>query len=136
LTSVNRAGILALKEREEAMTNKGWDSSTMPKGCGARDFVVEQTVAQIGRMNIFGISGGRVNVLRAKNRIVGLELPVGQSYKVRIFLDADDTYVVQRVWREIVKGEVRGIYFDQVGEVAYQAGMFQSTKDFGEAVIV
>lgn len=115
--------------------NKGWDSSTMPKGCGARDFAADQTIAQIGRMNILGISGGRVTTLRAKNRVVGIELPVGSGYKVRVFLDADDTYVVQRVWREIVKGSVEGVYCDMVGEVAYQAGMFQSNKDFGEAVI-
>lgn len=117
------------------MTNNGWDMSTMPENAGLRDFFEDQTLAQIGRGNVFAISGGRVGLLRNKGKVVGIQLPVSSGYKVRVFLDADDTYIVQRVWREKVKGLVEGVYCDQVGEVAYQAGMYQSNKDFGEAVI-
>lgn len=103
----------------------------MPEDCGHRDFSVDQTKAQIGRMNILGISGGRVGTLTKSGEVVGIELPVGSGYKVRVFLAADDTYTVQRVWREKVKASVEGVYCDMVGEVAYQAGMFQSNTDFG-----
>ena len=110
-----------------------WDSKTMPSSCEARDFFPEQTIAQIGIGNIFGISGGRVGHLSKNGEVIGIELPVGHGYKVRVFLDADDTYVVQRVWRETVKGVATGVYCDEIGEVAYQAGMYRSNRDWGDS---
>ena len=81
--------------------------------------------AQIGRMNILAISGGRV--LR---RSTGVTLPVHYGYSVTVDLAANDTYTVRRVFRRgnrsWIKGEVEGVYCEQVGEVAYRASCFQN----------
>lgn len=89
-------------------------------------------IAQIGRMNHLAISGGRA-------RLAGdtLVLPVGSGYTVEIDLDPSDTYTVRRVYtrgiKRWIKGEVAGVYADQIGEVAYSAHAFES-YDFGQAV--
>ena len=91
-----------------------------------------ELIAQIGRMNLAAISGGRV-------RLVGetLVLPVGSGYTVEITLDPSDTYTVRRVFsrgvKRWIKGEVSNVYCDQVGEVAYQAHAFRS-YEFPEGV--
>jgi hypothetical protein len=110
--------------------SKGWDVTTMPEGSGLRDLDITATVRQIGSMNVLSVSGGRVGRLVKDGEVVGLELPVSNGYKVRVFLDASDTYTVQRVWREKVKGEQTDVYAEEIGEVVYQAGMFRS-NDFG-----
>jgi len=81
---------------------------------------------QIGRGNILCISGGRV--LSIKN---GVELPVSNGYCVRVEYDEGwDHYTVTRVFkragREWIKGQVDHVYCDQVGRMAYRAGMFLS----------
>jgi hypothetical protein len=107
----------------------------MPSNCGHRDFDPQTTVAQIGKMNILGLSGGRVSVLTEKNKPVGIELPIGHGYKVRVYLADNDTYTVQRVnvraGKVNVKGEQTEVYADEVGEVAYNAGMYVNVS-FGE----
>jgi len=107
----------------------------MPSNCGHRDFDPQTTVAQIGKMNILGLSGGRVSVLTEKNKPVGIELPIGHGYKVRVYLADNDTYTVQRVnvraGKVNVKGEQTDVYADEVGEVAYNAGMYVNVS-FGE----
>jgi hypothetical protein len=85
-----------------------------------------QTIcAQIGMGNILSISGGRVRPLAD-----GIELPVSHGYRVRVRLTAVDDYTVQRVQVrggvEYDHGTKDRIYCDQVGEVAYLAGMFRS----------
>lgn len=80
---------------------------------------------QVGRINILSISGGRVKPVEN-----GIELPVSNGYHVRIELSPMDDYTVSRIFRragkEWVKGSREGVYFDEVGEVAYHAGMFRS----------
>jgi len=80
---------------------------------------------QIGTMNIFAISGGRV-----QRRETGVTLPVSNGYRVTVDLAADDTYTVQRVFvrsgKVWVKKEWTGIYADQVGEIAYKASCFRN----------
>lgn len=87
-----------------------------------------ELAAQVGRMNIMCISGGRVGV-----RPTGIDLPVSNGYRVTIDLAANDTYVVRRVFKrgdkEWIKGERREVYCDEVGEAAYYAGMFRSHPD-------
>lgn len=84
-----------------------------------------ELVAQIGRMNIFAISGGRVI-----RRDTGVTLPVGSGYSVTIDLAENDTYTVRRVFKRgakiWIKGELSEIYCDEVGEMAYQASSFRS----------
>lgn len=110
----------------------GGKAVTMPADAGARDFVPEQTVAQIGRMNIAAISGGRVNQITTKapgergSRVVGLDLPVDGGHSVRVFLGNNDTYTVQRIQGDNVKGQQADVYAEDVGEAAYQASSYKS----------
>lgn len=84
-----------------------------------------EIVRQIGAKNIAAISNGRI--VGIDN---GIERPVGSGYRVRVVLDASDTYTVSRVFRrgsrEFIKGCISHIYFDQVGELAYRASCFNS----------
>lgn len=96
-----------------------------------RECDARTVVAQVGRMNVLAISGGRIGV-----RETGITLPVAAGYSVTVDLDFNDTYVVRRVFKRggkvWVKGEQRNVYCDEVGEVAYQASSFRS-YEFGEA---
>lgn len=60
----------------------------------------------------------------------GVELPVSCGYRVRVRLTPADDYTVERVLvrgaREYAKGSRTQVYCDQVGEMAYRAGMFRS----------
>lgn len=82
-------------------------------------------IAQIGRMNIFGISGGRI-----VRRKTGVTLPVGSGYTVTVDLAPNDTYTVRRVFKRgskvWVKGEATEVYADNVGETAYRASCFRN----------
>ena len=71
---------------------------TLPKDCGARDFVKGQTLSQIGRMNIAAISGGRVDTMFRGTKECGIHLPVtngqgsnGKGWGVNVFLANNDT---------------------------------------------
>lgn len=93
-----------------------------------RDCDTDQTIAQIGRMNILSISGGRIT-----RRPTGITLPVSNGYTVTVDLAADDTYTVRRVLtrgaKQWIKGERTNVYCEEVGEVAYRAGMFRSYSE-------
>lgn len=102
-------------------------TSSIPDNVGHRDFDPNTTLGQIGRMNILAVSGGKVHSIHdTDGKAIGVELPVSSGYKVRVFLRDDDTYTVQRVHRDSVKGEETGVYADEVGERVYQAGMYKS----------
>jgi len=93
-------------------------------------------IDQIGRMNIFAISGGRVGVTKNnQGETVEVELKVGKGYRVSISLGWDDTWTVSRqfVRKGIVsdKGTLTGVFADQVGEIAYKASCFVNVQ-FGE----
>lgn len=90
------------------------------------DDTARQTIAaQIGRMNISAISGGRCSRLDD-----GIRLPVGYGYHVDVRLTPMDTYTVERVF--IRSGNVKShgmeteVYCDEVGEVAYRASCFRN----------
>jgi hypothetical protein len=101
----------------------------------SRPFDEDELIAQIGRMNIFAISGGRVGVIRENGETVGIELPVSNGYRVSIKLGWDDTWTVSRqfVRKGIVfdKGTLENVYADQVSEIAYQASCFRNVE-FGK----
>ena len=81
-------------------------------------------VSQLGRNNLLAISGGRVTY-----RETGITLPVSYGYSVTIDLE-NDLYIVRRVFKRggkvTIKGEVKGVYCDQLGEIAYQAHAYKS----------
>jgi hypothetical protein len=113
----------------EAARRQGAADFVIPSNAGARDFFADQTLAQIGNGNVLAISGGRVNPITVPGpgghpRTVGISLPVAQGYAVNIFLANDDTYIVQRVFRGQVKAEMTNVYAEEIGEVAYRAGMY------------
>lgn len=88
-----------------------------------------ETVAQIGRMNLLAISGGRVQGLHnSENETVGIRLPVHFGYRVDVLLAGNDTYTVRRVFaragKEWVKGEQAGVCCDELGGVAYVASCY------------
>ena len=92
-----------------------------------RECNAKELTAQIGMMNIFAISGGRIIA-----RETGITLPVSNGYSVTIDLHANDTYTVRRIFtragKVTIKGEVEGIYFDEIGEIAYQASCFRNVE--------
>ncbi len=103
-----------------------------------RPFNEDELIDQIGRMNIFAVSGGRVNITKNnQGETVELELPVGYGYRVSIKLDWNDTYIVSRqfVRKGVVtdQGTVDGIYCEEIGEVVYKASCFRNVE-FGKAV--
>lgn len=96
---------------------------------------IGETNAQVGRMNILAISGGRVIPLKnSEGETVGVAYPVDASRRVEVILDYDDTYTVSRIRyitkgseanTEIVEYSTSGIYCDYVGEVAYSASCWK-----------
>jgi hypothetical protein len=97
----------------------------------ARTMNPTETLAQIGRMNLMAISGFRYSMDADGDML----LPVSSGYRVRISLDADDTYTVTREMKRgaklFVKGVQSEVYCDELGEVAYLASCYKNVK-FGE----
>jgi hypothetical protein len=91
-----------------------------------RDLDGRELARQIGRMNVLAISGGRL--VRWGPSTVAL--PVDNGYSVLITLEAGDDYTVRRIFKRgrktWVKGELRGVYCDEVGEAAYRASCFRN----------
>ena len=85
-------------------------------------------LAQIGRNTVLAISGGRQSLVGGK-----LWLPVGNGYIVEVeYNEGADDYTVRRVFKRgmkrFVKGELTGVYWNEVGEIAYQASSFRSCE--------
>lgn len=80
---------------------------------------------QIGKGTFLSISGGRVTPIAD-----GIEMPVSNGYWVRVQLTPADDYTVSRIFRragkEIIKGQVTGIYCDAVSNAAYYSSCFRS----------
>ncbi len=93
-----------------------------------------ELLRQIGVMNLMAISGGRKALVDGQ-----LVLKVGSGYSVRIALAANDTYTVQRIYQRagktILAGQVANVYFDEVGEIAYQASCYVNVNFGGERVV-
>jgi hypothetical protein len=90
------------------------------------------TLQQIGGRDLLAISGGRFEQVTDTT----VRLPVAHGYAVEVeYLPGLDTYEVRRTFRRglktWVKGAVRGVYGDRVGEVAYRASCHDDP--FGEA---
>ena len=101
-----------------------------------RPFNEDELISQIGRMNIFAISGGRVGITKnSRGETVEIELKVSNGYRVVISLGWNDEYIVSRqfVRNGVVydKGTVENVLCDNIGEVAYKASCFRNVQ-FGE----
>jgi hypothetical protein len=92
---------------------------------------IAELMSQIGRMNVFAVSGGRVVAIEnSLGERVGVILPCGKNRAVEVVLDWMDTYTVRRV-RMVssgakkgtveVESETQGVYCTEVGETVYQA---------------
>jgi hypothetical protein len=104
-----------------------------------RPFNEDELINQIGRMNVFAISGGRVGVIvNNQGETIEVQLPVSNGYRVSITLGWNDTWTVSRqfVRKGVVsdKGTLEDVYCEQVGEIAYKASCFRNVE-FGEKVI-
>jgi hypothetical protein len=104
-----------------------------------RPFDEDQLLAQIGKQNIFAISGGRVEIWRTNDGKAArtVTLPVSNGYSVEIYLAWDDIWTVTRQFKRkgqySNKGTLEGIYPENIGEVAYRASCFRS-YEFGKKV--
>jgi hypothetical protein len=102
-----------------------------------RPFNEDELIKQIGQMNIYAISGGRVGVVKDKGETIEVELPCGAGYRVSIALGWNDEYTVTRqfVRKGIVfnKGTIEGVLCDNIGEVVYQAACWRN-REFGKVV--
>jgi len=94
-----------------------------------------EVLAQVGRMNLLAVSGGRaVNIRNNDGETVGVLLPCGESRAVEVVLDWMDVYTVRRV-RLVNKGasrgtvtvetETEGVYCDELAEVVYRASCWK-----------
>lgn len=83
-----------------------------------------EILRQIRPINVLSISGGRVTALPD-----GVELPVGNGYRVRVRLTPMDDYIVERVFIRSGRVSVKGAethYCDTVGGAAYRASCFRN----------
>lgn len=129
-----------LSDRISSLTKQAWNPTTpqiknsqapVPPTVGHRECDTTELKRQIGNMNILAISGGRILPVFAGNGTkVGISMPVSSGYSVNVVLNGDDTYIVQRVLNGRVVGQQTDVYFDEVGEAAYQASSYKS-NDFG-----
>ena len=102
-------------------------------GFGGREMDVNTTIEQIGMRNILAISGG-MRWMVGNN----LDLPVSNGYRVVVTPEGNDTYTVRRMFtrgaKVWVKAEVRNVYAEQVGEIAYRASCFRDEDSLPLAV--
>lgn len=96
----------------------------------------DTVLAQIGALTVFGVSGGRVIVIRDKNdnEPIGVLLPCGPGRAVEVVLNFLDLYDVRRVrivssgknaGDVVVESETTDLYFDQLSEAVYQASCWR-----------
>lgn len=100
-------------------------NETALRACSARVLL-----EQIGTGNVMAISGLRVGRVIAWHDdepfIVGVVLPVANGWAVHVVLAGDDTYTVRRMFRGKIKREWTGIYAGNVGQVAYNASLYEN----------
>ena len=93
-----------------------------------REMNHQETISQIGTVNVLAISGGRVRLTED----LGLSLPVSSGYSVEVRLTLADLYEIRRVFKHgdkvWIKGTVDGVYADQLGEMAYQASCYKNVE--------
>lgn len=87
--------------------------------------MAQETLRQIGRMNVFAISGGRA--VRTTHTLI---LPVRYGYKVVVSVAGNDTYTVRRLFvrgtKVFLHGERTEVYCEQLGDVCYYASCYVS----------
>ena len=108
----------------------------MKKDIG-RPFNEDELIAQLGKMTFFAICGGKFAIWQPEGETVEADFWCGNGYRVRITLGWDDTWTVQRIFvrkdQVSIKGEMKGVYADQVSDIAYKASCYRS-YEFGDKV--
>jgi len=108
----------------------------MEKDIG-RPFNEDELIAQLGKMTFFAICGGKFSIWQPEGETVEADFWSGNGYRVRITLGWDDTWTVQRIFvrkgQVSIKGEMKGVYADQVSDIAYKASCYRS-YEFGDKV--
>ena len=98
-----------------------------------RECNTEELLSQLGMNNLFAISGGRVT-----KRSTGVTLPISNGYSLTIDRAWNDTYTVRRLFtrsgKVSIKGELTGVYCDDLGDVAYYGSCFRSHPNWGDKV--
>jgi hypothetical protein len=101
------------------------ETREMLRACSARVLL-----GQIGTGNVMAISGLRVGRVIAWHDgnpyIAGVVLPVFNGWAVHVVLAPDDTYTVRRMFRGSVRREWVGVYAENVGQVAYNASLYDN----------
>jgi hypothetical protein len=101
------------------------ETREMLRACSARVLL-----DQIGTGNVMAISGLRVGRVIAWHNndpyIAGVVLPVFNGWAVHVVLAPNDTYIVRRMFRGSVRREWTGIYAENVGQVAYNASLYDN----------
>jgi hypothetical protein len=78
-------------------------------------------------MAISGLRWGRVLAYRdGMPYVAGVVLPVARGWAVHVVLAPDDTYTVRRMFRGNFRREWTGIYCENVGQVAYNASLYDN----------
>lgn len=96
-----------------------------------RPIDVTMTLAQIGRLTVAAVSGGRVERLwvgpNDDRYVGGIRLPVSYGYAVEVWLDASDTYTVRKTWTRSgvtkIREEWSDVYADELDEAVYRASL-------------
>ena len=108
---MNLKNIIALKQFDESHKGPVINSRTL--------------LEQIGRMNWLAISGGRYEVFNST-----VFFPVSHGYRVAVTLTAADDYRVTRILLRAgkisVKETFEGVYAENIGDVAYNASLFEN----------
>lgn len=81
--------------------------------------------AQMGKMTVWAISGGRV--IKAGATVF---FPVSGGYQVAVTLTAADDYTVRMIFvragKVTVKAEISGVYADMISDVTYEMSCFEN----------
>lgn len=89
-----------------------------------RTFDPNQALAQIGRMNVLAVSGGRIIV-----DTIGIILPVRYGYSVEVYLTDADLYEVRRVHTRSGVRNVKALRTDvdaaELGDTVYLASCWR-----------
>lgn len=108
------------------MTNTDTNTKILPNGWGTKAWEATAVAHLKVNFTLAAISGGRFTSTEH-----GLRLPISNGYAVEVDYDhGADLYTVRRTFTRSgvrrVKGELTGVYVDELNRTAYQASCFRN----------